>query len=261
MNILDAIAEHKRVEILKRKRDYPLSRLETFPSYGRKTNRIPMLDEDGRAGIIAEFKRRSPSAGLISGTADPVSVAGGYRDAGAAAVSILTDRKFFGGSFRDLQGVRQAYPDLVLLRKDFIIDPYQLHESSALGADMVLLIAALLDGGQVAELATEARKLGLHVLLEVHDREELDRYQASIGFVGVNNRDLRTFKVDPGKSMELIRHMPEGVTAVSESGISRIRDIRMLRDAGFRLFLVGQALMGTGDPGAACRELVRVLEE
>lgn len=256
MNILDTIVENKRVEILKRRRERPVSNLKTFAGYGGKTNAIDVRGLGERPGIIAEFKRRSPSRGSINAYADPVTVAGGYREAGAVAMSILTDRSFFGGSFRDLLDVRLAYPDLVLLRKDFIIDSYQIHESSAYGADMVLLIAAILERRQVEDLALEAQALGLQVLFEVHDREDLDKYHPSISFVGVNNRDLKTFRVDTGRSTELIRHLPAGVIPVSESGIGSTGDMKTLRKAGFRLFLVGERLMAQKDPGAACRELI-----
>jgi indole-3-glycerol phosphate synthase len=211
-------------------------------------------------GIIAEFKRRSPTKGSLNEEALPVEVAGGYRDAGAAAMSILTDRKFFGGSFEDLLGVRNAFPDLTLLRKDFIVDPYQLHEASACGADMVLLIASLLDRQQVADLAIEAGILGLEVLFEVHEAEELEKYHPSIALVGVNNRDLNTFRVDTGKSRELIHRMPEGVLAVSESGISRVEDIKMLWECGFKLFLIGETLMVQKDPGKACKDLIEKIK-
>jgi indole-3-glycerol phosphate synthase len=259
MNMLDAIVEHKRIEILKRKRKRPLSGLGALAFYRRPTNRIDP-GKKGVPGIIAEFKRRSPSRGPINPDADPVKVAGGYRSAGAAAVSILTDRNFFGGSFRDLSAVRSAFPDLPLLRKDFMIDPYQIHEASAYGADMVLLVAAVLEKQEVADLAGEARSLGLQVLLEVHDAVELEKYHPAIEFVGVNNRDLKTFRVDTGRSLELIGRIPEGVVGVSESGISDIDEIERLYRAGFKMFLVGEHFMKQQDPGEACRSLIGQLD-
>ena len=259
MNFLDAIVEHKRMEVLKRKQKRPLSNLNTFPFYGRKTN---IIDSEGlteRPGIIAEFKRKSPSRGPINMEADPVEVAGAYRDAGVSAMSILTDRNFFGGSFSDLRHVRESFSDLVLLRKDFIIDPYQLHEASAYGADMVLLIAAILDKHEVADLAHEASSLGLHVLFEVHGADELEKYNDSIGYVGVNNRDLKTFQVDTERSMELIGQMPGGVVPVSESGINSEDEINRLWEAGFQLFLMGESFMKEQDPGQACKILMEKL--
>jgi indole-3-glycerol phosphate synthase len=256
MNILDAIVEQKRVEVLIRKQKRPLSNLGTFPSYKRKTNKIALPESAGFPGIIAEFKRKSPSRGPIHMEADPVEVAVSYEAAGVSARSILTDRNFFGGSFTDLKRVRESAPGLVLLRKDFIIDSYQLHEASAYGADMVLLIASILDRREVEELALEAKSLGLEVLFEVHNNEELEKYHPEIKYVGVNNRDLKTFKVDTGRSLALIGQMPSGVVPVSESGLSDPDEIRKLSDAGYRLFLMGETFMKQQDPGAACRSLM-----
>ena len=259
MNILDAIVEQKRMEILKRKQKRPLSKLGTFPCYRRKTNVISLPELDAKPGIVAEFKRKSPSRGPIHMGAEPADVAAAYEAAGVAAMSILTDRKFFGGSLMDLKQVRESCPQLVLLRKDFIIDPYQLHEASAYGADMVLLIAAILDRREVEELALEAASLGLNTLFEVHDAGELEKYHPEIRFVGVNNRDLKRFKVDSSRSLEMIGEMPPGVVPVSESGLSHPKEIRKLWAAGYRLFLMGETFMKERDPGAACRRLMESL--
>ena len=258
MNILDTIVEHKRMEVLLRKQKRPLSNLATFPNYRRKVNPI-LLPGEGKAGFIAEFKRRSPSKGALNMTADPKEVAAKYQAAGVSVMSVLTDRKFFGGSFRDLADVREACPKLPLLRKDFFIDPYQIHEASAYGADMILLIAAILEKQEMADLAGEAEALGMHVLLEVHNETELEKYVPSISFVGVNNRDLKTFQVDTGRSMELIGKMPEGVIPVSESGISSPGEISLLYDAGYKLFLMGERFMKQSDPGEACRSFIEKL--
>lgn len=261
MNILDAIVEHKKVEVQIRKQKRPLSNLKSFPFYTRECNEIEAPFLKGGPGIIAEFKRKSPSRGMIHPDADPVGVAGAYREAGAAAVSILTDRNFFGGSFRDLQSVREASPDQVLLRKDFIIDSYQLHEALAYGADLVLLIAANLEKKQVEDLALEARSLGLQVLFEVHSADELEKFHPAMGYLGVNNRNLKTFAVDTGLSLELIGQMPEGVVPVSESGLSDPVEILKLHQAGYRLFLMGEAFMREADPGKACRDLINRLSK
>jgi len=257
--MLDAIVEHKRVEVLKRKQKRSISNLNSFPFYRRKTNQIDLAGLADRPGIIAEFKRKSPSKGTINSTAEPVEIARDYTEAGAAAMSILTDRDFFGGSFKDLLAVRQELPDLTLLRKDFMIDPYQLHEASAYGADMILLIASILEKSEVADMAMEARSLGLQVLLEVHSPAELNKFHPSIGYVGVNNRNLKTFKVDPEMSLEVIRHIPEGVLCVSESGISSRDEIEKLGNAGFKLFLIGEAFMKHRSPGMVCKELIAQL--
>lgn len=259
MNILDKIVEHKRVEVLESKQKRPLSSLNASPLYRRRSNVISLSPEAGKPAIIAEFKRRSPSRGVINMEADPVLVAGAYEAAGVSAMSILTDHKFFGGSLRDLQRVRESKPDLVLLRKDFIIEPYQLHEASAFGADMVLLIAAILERHELEELALEAVSLGLNVLFEVHDARELEKHHPAIKYVGVNNRDLKTFQVDTRRSLELIQQMPVGVVPVSESGLSTPGEIGKLSAAGYRLFLMGEAFMKEKDPGAACNLLMEKL--
>jgi indole-3-glycerol phosphate synthase len=259
MNILDGIVEQKRVELLKRKQKRPLSDLATFPFYRRVCNVISLPESAEMPGIIAEFKRKSPSRGPIHMEADPVEVAAAYEAAGVAAMSILTDRNFFGGSFMDLKQVRESSPGLVLLRKDFIIDPYQLHEASAYGADMILLIAAILDRREIEELSLEATSLGLNILFEVHNEEELEKYHPDIKYVGVNNRDLKTFRVDTARSLELIGQMPPGVVPVSESGLSSPNEIRNLAEAGYRLFLMGETFMKEKDPGLACRRLIESL--
>jgi len=260
MTILDAIVEHKRIEILKRKQKRPQESLADFPHYHRTCLALPSREGMEQPGIIAEFKRSSPSKGLINGDADPVEVGASYAEAGVRIMSILTDRNFFGGSFRDLRAVREAHPDLALLRKDFIIDSYQLHEAKAYGADVVLLIASILEKNQVADLAQEARMLGLHVLFEVHGGSELEKYHPAIGLVGVNNRDLKTFQVNTSRSMELIGEMPPGVIPVSESGLKDPRELWSLFKAGYQLFLMGEAFMREASPGEACKEFMRKLE-
>ena len=259
MNILDTLVERKREEVLERKQSHPLSRLGRSRPYRRKSNAVELPGSGEKPGIIAEFKRRSPSKGLINSHSDPVEVALAYEAAGVAAMSILSDEDFFGGSLTDLLRVREACPGLVLLRKDFIIDPYQLHEASAHGADVVLLIAAILDQREVEDLALEAAALGLQVLFEVHDRQELEKYHEHIRFVGVNNRDLKTFRVDTGRSLDLLPAMPTGVIPVSESGLSDPGEIRKLRDAGYSLFLMGENFMKERDPGRACKKFIAEL--
>ena len=256
MNILDTIVDRKRAEVLQSKKKQPLSKLASFASYRRKTNVIRLSEAGERPGIIAEFKRRSPSRGLIHPDAEVVEVAKAYEASGVAAMSILTDQDFFGGSLKDLKQVRESCPQLVLLRKDFIIDPYQLHEASAHGADMVLLIGAILDHREVEDLALEAASLGLNVLFEVHHQRELEKYHPEIRYVGVNNRDLKTFQVDTGRSLELITSFPPGVIPVSESGLSQPEEIRKLMSAGYQLFLMGENFMKEKDPGVACERFI-----
>jgi indole-3-glycerol phosphate synthase len=203
-------------------------------------------------GIIAEFKRRSPSKGFFDAAADAAAVVGGYADGGAAAVSVLTDREYFGGSLDDLVAARRATANVPLLRKDFIIDPYQICEARIAGADFVLLIAAAMDGrGQCEELAGFARSLGLETLLEIHGESELDFLNGAIDAAGVNNRDLTTFVTDIAVSERLCPLLPAGIPKVSESGISSPETVKALRAAGFDGFLMGENFMKTGDPASA----------
>ena len=259
MSILDHIVDYKRAEVLQSKKKRSLSSLAASPHYRTRARQISLPPEKNAPSVIAEFKRSSPSRGAINLKADPVEVAAAYEEAGVAAMSILTDQPSFSGTLMDLQRVREARPGLVLLRKEFVIDPYQLHEASAYGADMVLLIAAILDRHEVEELALEAASLGLEVLFEVHGASELEKYHPSIRYVGVNNRDLKSFRLDTGKSLELIGQMPEGVIPVSESGLSKPGEIALLAGAGYRLFLMGESFMKQDDPGQACKQFMQRL--
>ena len=206
--------------------------------------------------VIAECKRRSPSRGVLRAHYDPVAIARGYADAGAAAISVLTEPTFFDGSLDDLAAVRRAV-SAPLLRKDFIISEYQLLEACAAGADAVLLIVAALQPAEVKALHARAQALGLDVLVEVHDATELAvAAEAGARLIGVNNRDLRTLQVDVHRSEELIARMPPGVTAVSESGLSTADDLRRLRALGYRGFLIGERFMSSEDPGRALKTLL-----
>jgi indole-3-glycerol phosphate synthase len=214
------------------------------------------LRAPGEVRLLAEVKRRSPSAGPIRPDADPVEVARAYRDAGAAALSVLTDEQFFGGSLDALRAVRRAV-ELPVLRKDFVVDAVQLWEARAAGADAVLLIARILPGGALAELHQQARELGLDVLVEVHDAEELERALAvDARLVGVNNRDLRTFRTDLALSYHLAPTVPLRATLVAESGIRAAEDVAGLGAAGVDAVLVGESLMRQPDIRAAAAALV-----
>jgi indole-3-glycerol phosphate synthase len=206
--------------------------------------------------VIAECKRRSPSRGVLRADYDPVAIARRYVDAGAAAISVLTEPTFFDGSLDDLAAVRQAV-SAPLLRKDFIISEYQLLEACAAGADAVLLIAAALQAAEMKTLHAQAHALGLDVLVEVHDARELAvAADAGARIVGVNNRDLRTLQVDVRRSEELIAKMPPGVIAVSESGLSSADDLLRLRALGYRAFLIGERFMSAENPGDALKKLL-----
>lgn len=259
--ILDTIQEHKQMEVLKRKERKPLEQLKVKPLYSRTPLDPAVFFDHARPCIIAEYKRKSPSKGVLSDSVNPVPVVRAYKAGGASAASILTDRDFFGGSFRDLENVKASVQDLPLLRKDFVIDPYQVHEAKAYGADIILLIAAILDKEQVRELTNVAVSLGLHVLLEVHDEKELEHWVPDIGMVGVNNRDLRDFSVDLQRSVDLAPKMPREVLKISESGLHEPKDLLNLFKVGYTGFLMGERFMKTPDPGAALKNFMEHLNK
>ena len=217
---------------------------------------LAALSDGGPAAIVAECKRRSPSKGLLRDAYDPAAIARSYEQAGAAAVSVLTEEHHFGGSMAHLSGVRAA-TTLPVLRKDFVVDEYQLDEARAGGADAVLLIAAILEVERLQQFLRLARSLGLAALVEAHDERDLDRaLDAGARIVGVNNRDLRTMQVDLRAAERLAARLPAGTVAVAESGIGSRSDVDRLRQFGYHAFLVGERLMTAADPGAALRELL-----
>ena len=258
--ILDTIVEHKRMEVLKRKARKPLGQLKLKPFYNREPLNPMLLFNESEPNIIAEFKRRSPSKGIISQAIDPFPVVQSFKEAGAKASSILTDRDFFGGSFRDLENVKSKMETFPLLRKDFMIDPYQLHEAKAYGADMVLLIASILEKSEITEMVNIADGLGLSVLLEVHSEEEIEKWVPGIKMVGVNNRDLKDFSVDIQRSVALFPKLPAETFRISESGLKDPEDVIMLFNTGFRGFLMGERFMTAADPGKELGEFVNRLK-
>ena len=216
------------------------------------------LGTAGRVNVIAECKRRSPSRGVLAATYDPVSIARQYESGGAAAISVLTEPTFFDGALEHLTAVRAAV-DIPLLRKDFVVDEYQLLEARAAGADAVLLIVAALEQNTMVGLQQRAWDLGLAALVEVHDEEELDRaVAAGARLIGVNNRNLRTLTVDKDASFRLAARIPRDVVGVSESGLQSRADLESLSAAGYRAFLIGERFMTDSDPAAAIRELIEV---
>ena len=258
--VLERILSETRTELERRKRQLPLERLRAVALGDARTQAgerrfRDALDAQG-IGVIAEFKRRSPSAGRLRDTPDLAEMVSAYERGGAIAVSILTEGPNFDGALEDLKSARAAC-DLPLLRKDFVVDPYQLYEAVLAGADAVLLIVAALAQAELASLHEAARAVGLDALVEVHDREELSRALAvGAEIVGVNNRDLRDFSVDVGRTETLMDDVPSGVTVVSESGIARAEQVRRLRERGVQAVLVGESLMRSPDPAAALRELL-----
>lgn len=211
-------------------------------------------------GIISEFKRRSPSKGWIKEDAQADTIPPAYEAAGASALSILTDEKYFGGSLKDIRSAR-PHVQLPILRKDFIIDEYQLYQARIVGADAILLIAAALKKEQCKALALKAHELELEVLLEIHNEQELEYIDENIDMVGVNNRNLGSFHTEVENSFRLAKKLPEEMLRISESGISSPETVKQLRAAGFRGFLIGENFMKTPAPGEALKEFMTQLEK
>lgn len=259
MNILDTIIAAKRIEVAERKQQYPVALLEKSNAFNRQPFSLKeFLLNNSRSGIIAEFKRRSPSKGIINDTADVLSVTKAYADNGAAALSVLTDQQFFGGATEDLEAAR--INTIPILRKDFIVDEYQLLEAKAMGADVILLIAACLTPREVYTLAKMATGLNLEVLLELHGEEELGHVNVYTPIVGINNRNLKTFEVDVERSLAMASLLPEQTIKVAESGIDRIENILLFRENGFKGFLMGEFFMKSADPGEAFRLFAQQLK-
>ncbi|MFN5422900.1 MAG: indole-3-glycerol phosphate synthase TrpC [bacterium] len=256
MNILDTIIEKKRVEVSGRKQHKGLNELQQSIHYSRTPISLTStLKQNSSSGIIAEFKRRSPSKGIINAQADVIQVATAYQDAGAAAISVLTDESFFGGSDNDLLRVR-PHLHIPILRKEFIIDQYQVHEAKAIGADLILLIAACLDPEEVRELSTLAKSIGLEVLLELHDEDEIGHICDTVDLVGINNRSLKTFDVNIERSLMMSRQIPQDKLRVAESGIDDPAQVRLFSENGYNAFLIGENFMKTSDPGLALRKFI-----
>lgn len=256
MNILEKIIAHKREEVAKRKSLYPVKLLEQSIYYETPTVSMrKYLRRPDKSGIIAEFKRRSPSKGDINMYASVERVTIGYMQAGASALSVLTDEHFFGGKHEDLTEARRNN-FCPILRKDFVIDEYQVIEARSIGADVILLIAECLDAKEVKHLSALAHELGMEVLLEIHHPEQLDKMSTDIDLVGVNNRDLTTFVVDIQHSVDAYSAIPSGVVAISESGISDPRHIVELKEVGYEGFLIGEYFMQNDDPAQQAREFI-----
>ena len=255
--MLDKIVADKKEELEHHKKAVPLSELEA--SIAQRAGMLDFanaLKEEG-VSIIAEVKKASPSKGVLCHDFNPVALARTYADNGAAAISVLTESKYFQGNLDHLSEIREAV-ETPLLRKDFIFDPYQVYESRAYGADALLLIVAILEQEQLDELSTLSHSLGLNCLVEVHNESEVERaLRSGAQIIGINNRDLKTFQVDIGTTQRLRALIPEDRIVVSESGISSRRDIDNLKSWGIDAALVGEALITAGDIAAKMRELVK----
>lgn len=258
MNILDKIVAFKKEEVAARKQQCPLQQLQQSPGF----HRTPYLLSDfllnpAKTGIIAEFKRKSPSKGIINDQVSVLEVTQAYTKFGASCLSVLTDSEFFGGSTADLKAARVN--PIPVLRKDFIIDEYQIAEAKEMGADVILLIAACLSPGQVQDLAAYAKSLQLSVLLELHAEEELQHIGTDTDIVGINNRNLKTFEVDIERSLRMAAQIPASKIKVAESGISSVENINLFKANGFKGFLIGENFMKADNPAQAFEAFVQQL--
>ncbi|WP_324025713.1 indole-3-glycerol phosphate synthase TrpC [Maribacter sp. BPC-D8] len=260
MNILDKIVADKRKEVELKKSIISVSQYEASVLFERKTNSLAQALKNSDTGIIAEFKRRSPSKESINQNANVGQVAKGYENAGVCGMSVLTDIKYFGGSIEDLILAR-ASVKLPLLRKEFIISEYQIIEAKANGADVILLIAAILTKQEIKTFSELAKSLGLDVLLEVHNEAELHKsIMPSLDMLGVNNRNLKTFEVSLETSKVLSTLIPDDFVKVSESGISSVDAIKELKPFGYQGFLIGENFMKTDNPGKSAIEFIKNLK-
>ena len=259
MNILDKIIFDKKREVILKKSLIPISQLENSVLFDRKTISLSNNLRNSNSGIIAEHKRRSPSKPNINNSFTVEEVVKGYENAGVCGISVLTDTKYFGGSLDDLLLAR-ASVNIPLLRKEFIVDEYQILEAKAHGADLILLIAAVLTREEIKHLSQFAKALDLEVLLEVHNLEELQKsIMPSLDLIGVNNRNLKTFEVSLDFSKQLASEIPKEFVKVSESGISSTEAINELRPFGYKGFLIGENFMKTDNPGLAANEFINEL--
>ena len=258
MTILDKIIAFKKTEIAKIKAEIPVKKLIESPNFKNETFSLKKsLLKPNSTGIIAEFKRQSPSKGIINDQATIADVTNGYLNANVAAQSILTDTSFFGGTMADLMEARVINQQVPILRKDFIVDGFQIVEAKAIGADVILLIAACLTEQELKNYGQLANDLGLEVLYEVHTQEELDKINdLDNKIIGINNRNLKNFEVDLEHSIKLANQIPDTCIKVSESGISDPRIITGLKEHGFQGFLIGENFMKTDNPGLACKEFI-----
>lgn len=259
MNILDKITADKRIEVNLRKQLIPTKQLEQSILFERETISLAEKLKNSTSGIIAEHKRRSPSKQVINHDLNVFDVAKGYEDAGVCGMSVLTDSKYFGGSLDDLLTARSSC-NLPLLRKEFIIDSYQIIEAKAYGADVILLIAAILSKEDIKQFSELAKSLNLDVLLEVHNEEELNKsIMPSLDMLGVNNRNLKTFEVSLETSKQLSSLIPDDFVKVSESGISNIEAIKILQPYGYKGFLIGENFMKTDNAGESAKQFIKDL--
>jgi len=261
MNILQTIVENKRKEVVEKKELYPTKLLEKSVCFsGVPISLKKYLLRDDKQGVIAEFKRKSPSKGFINKYANPESVTVGYMQAGASALSVLTDTVFFGGKTEDLS-IARKFNYCPILRKDFIIDEYQIIEAKSMGADVILLIANILSKDEIKTLSKTARNLGMEILFEIHAEDELEKYTDTIDVVGVNNRNLKTMEVSIENSLRIFNQLPKECISVSESGIHSPADAITLKQAGYKGLLMGEYFMKHSVPQDACSLFIKEMNK
>lgn len=259
MNIVQNIIDYKKLELKQSKTQIGFAELEKSELFLKPaiSLRKSLLDKT-KTGIIAEFKRKSPSKGIINNEADVNEVTTAYTEFGASCLSVLTDEYFFGGCNKDLKIARKN--SIPILRKDFIIDEYQIIESKAIGADVILLIAACLTKNEIKKFAAFAKNIGVQVLLEIHDESEFDHICDEIEFVGINNRNLKTFELDIDRSLRMAEKIPNDKLKIAESGINAVQDVLMFKKNGFDGFLIGEKFMQEKQSGIAFKDFVRELK-
>ncbi len=256
-NILSDIVDYKKVEVKERSLRHSIDLIQQCMPFSTKPVSLrEQLLRKGASGIIAEFKQHSPSLGLINDQVDVAQITSGYAVAGVSALSVLTETHFFGGSLNDFSIARE-HNTCPMLQKDFFIDEYQIYEARALGADVILLIAAILTNEEVKRFATLAASLGMESILEVHKEEELERLCDEVSLIGVNNRDLKTFVTDLSRAEDLSLKIPKDFIKIAESGIKTADDVTRLRAAGYQGFLIGERFMSQSDPVKACADFIQ----
>lgn len=259
MNILNKIVAHKKIEVVQAQQQASIQQLENKILFQRHTVSLTHnLLKENSTGIISEFKRKSPSKGIINNKSEAADVVKEYENAGVSGSSVLTDEQFFGGTIQDFISVRECV-SIPLLRKDFMIDEYQFIEAKSIGADVVLLIASILTPAQVKVFTDLAKSLQLEVLLELHDETELNHVYHKVDMVGINNRNLKTFEVDIEQSIRMADKLGNGFVKVAESGISTIETLKHFKQNGFQGFLIGESFMKTANPGRACLDFISQL--
>lgn len=260
MNLLNEIIARKKRDIMERTQQVPIRDLEASAHFEAPTYSLRDCLRSGNKNVIAEFKRQAPTSGVLHPNASVTRVVRGYAAAGAAAVSILTDNPFFGAQPDDLQQAA-AIKSVPLLRKDFIVDEYQVLEAKAMGADVILLIASILTASEVRSLSQLARSIGLEVLLEIHQQDELEKCVDTIDLIGVNNRNLETFDIDLDHGIRLLSALPDGLPAISESGIHTVSDGVKMLQAGYQALLIGTQFMRTPEPEKSFESFATALSD